>query len=125
MKLYIRRVPDNADCKRCKTPVWRGGGPKFSETILCPACGADNSVNPDLRWRIKWAWRRFRYPKTAFPKAGLYGWNKVRWYFRWERPAPPAAPPVVQTPCDCEMCRKAMEMPIAQEGEETNVVSTL
>lgn len=69
-------------CKKgCKTVVESTLGTAFStkytETILCPKCRADNSLRPSLWWRFKHAQQRARKLRR------VYGWLWWRRYAPW------------------------------------------
>ena len=69
-------------CKRgCGTVVWSSLSierkPNFTETVLCPHCGADNSVRPTLSQRWKYAHTLMKRRRRVL---GFWWWTRQRFW---------------------------------------------
>ena len=51
---------------RCGTLVWDGAVPRFTETVICPACGRDNSRRAPPLWVLGYTWWRLRRHRAAY-----------------------------------------------------------
>lgn len=75
----------------CGTLIWDVSGrpwlPKYTESIICPMCGADHSREAPLWWVVRFAWRRL-WKFWRYYKFGLVGRLTLRYLFQYRPPAP-------------------------------------
>ena len=75
----------------CGTLVWDVPGapwlPRYTESIICPNCGADHSRKAPLWWVARFAWRRFG-KFWRYYRFGLVGRLTLRYCFQYRPPAP-------------------------------------
>lgn len=74
-------------CKSCGTYVMQVLMPplrfNFEETIVCQACGRDNSVRPPLSYRWAYGWARARKRRLAL---GWWWWLRYAPWKCWLMP---------------------------------------
>ena len=76
-------------CGRC---VWdyrkRGAPPDYFKEIICLDCGTDNSLQPPLMWRIRYAQAQWRKRRRILGEPRFIitcDWRRISrlFYFRW------------------------------------------
>ena len=83
MRQIIERVDGVliAYCWRCSAHVQESLGAalsaRYTETIVCWKCDADNSVRPPLTWRLSYG------IKNARKRRGIFGWLWWTRYAPW------------------------------------------
>ena len=74
-------------CRRCGESVQSSLEPvfrtKYTETILCWCCGADNSVRPPLAWRLAYGLKNARKRRRI---VGWLWWTKYPPWKCWMMP---------------------------------------